>query len=133
MENYKDEVSVGKTINIEVVGYIPEPENFYTQLRRRFPKLGQFTPEQRKYCNFNNEWSTLFNWFTDIGTIEPGANPGLYQVPPKKPTPNVATVSLTNFRFSVPAKQKEGGSFLESRLATELIKSPQMFSANYLP
>jgi len=91
----KAKVHVGETLNIELVGCVPEPEEswFRKAYRRIYPSTGREI-QFRKYCNFGDVWSAPFSWFADIGTIEPEVNPSLYQAPPKMPTPNVATVSL---------------------------------------
>jgi hypothetical protein len=84
----KATVYVGETINVELLGC--GSEDGVTRFRRF---LGG-----RPGCNVSDghyTWNIQENWFADIGTIDnPRSLSVLYTAPSKKPTPNVATVSL---------------------------------------
>jgi len=82
---------VGETMQIKLIG-CGEPH----------PIIGEFS----RSCNMGGGnmggRAMIMEWYADIGTITSQMNPAMYTAPPRKPRPNVATVSvpyaLTDYR-----------------------------------
>ncbi len=53
------------------------------------PILGQF----ERSCNMGGR-AIIMEWYADVGTVTSQMNPAIYTAPPRKPSPNIATVSF---------------------------------------
>ena len=78
LEPPKATLRVGETMQIKLIG-CGEPGIF------QFPHPGA--------CVMGHE-VVMMEWYTDIGTVTSQMNPANYTAPPRKPNPNVATVSV---------------------------------------
>ena len=86
-------IRVGETLNLEITGCLPdEPADWEDRL---FNPFG-YGPLPGTICTVTDgryKYPLSVNWHVDEGTIDdPGKLRILYTAPPKKPTPNVATL-----------------------------------------
>jgi hypothetical protein len=103
----KATLRVGERLNIEILGC--EPDNWLDRLIKSSGGI--------RTCKVSDNelhtWSLPGNWYADIGTIDnPRALSVLYTAPPKKPTPNVATVSFPyDFQYAGEGGKSHRGMF----------------------
>jgi hypothetical protein len=96
IEPAKAKVVVGKTVVLVLLGCMQKDPTFADRFRKAVfgDKWNDGRPMVPEYCNFGTVASVPFGWYVDIGTIESGTNPVVYQAPPQKPNPNIATVAF---------------------------------------
>jgi hypothetical protein len=88
----KATVRVGKTLNLQMTGCLPEDKvDWLTKLLRK-------SGSQCDTTDGRYRWALPADWYVDEGTIDdPHRLRILYTAPPKKPSPNLATVSYPYF------------------------------------
>ncbi len=81
---------VGETLRMQITPCYVRDNSLWTRFLKLLGGVARCEVTDKKYY-----WDILPNWFADIGTID---NPRelhiVYTAPPKKPTPNVATVTI---------------------------------------
>ncbi len=79
---------VGESLKLEVTGCRKEVEGWDYKVRK-------FFGYDNRNCHIGYETNMPFAWTVDVGTLTGGrVNPVLYTAPVKKPSPNIATVSI---------------------------------------
>jgi hypothetical protein len=87
-------LGVGKTLYIVLIGCANPELTRYERFNRWMdgPEKTAENEARERHCKFGTIGRAGFSWYVDVGTIGDDDNPVLYTAPPKKPTPNVATV-----------------------------------------
>jgi hypothetical protein len=83
LEPSKATLRVGETMQIKLIGCEETRQIFGVTMG----------PGSNHVCIMNG-YQYLMNWYADVGTITGTINPAIYMAPPRKPHPNVATVSF---------------------------------------